>query len=380
MARRVKERPAILISKDLNKLMEEYTSRLEKKVANEGQFFRLMADAMPQIVWTALPTGQPDYFNRRWYEYTGLSEEKSLTSNTLGITHHDDIPTVQKAWKAALKSGEPYEAEFRMREARTGRYRWFLGRALAGTDSSSKIIKWFGTCTDIDEQKKAQAQKDEFIAIASHELKTPLTSIKTFAQLLGRHLEAVKDQDSLAYVTRMNSQIDRLANLVKELLDISLLDSGKLGLRKEKFDFDGFMKETIKSLQLLSDGHKIFFKGQTKANYKGDRDRIEQVLTNLVINGIKYSPKSDKIVVSCSREKSAIKVAVKDFGMGIPKKEQKHIFERFFRVDGPELETFSGLGLGLYISAEIIRKAGGEIWVDSEVGKGATFSFTLPIK
>ncbi len=184
--------------KSLDDLMEEYTSRLEKRVAYESRFFRLMADAMPQIVWTAQPNGKADYFNRRWYEYTDTTESAAMTNNWLSIAYPDDLAANKKLWASAVKNNLPFESELRFKDKQSGGFKWFLVRALPGRDTSGKTIKWFGTCTDIDEHKKAQANKDEFIAITSHELKTPLTSLKAFNQLLQLQMEAATAVRSLA--------------------------------------------------------------------------------------------------------------------------------------------------------------------------------------
>lgn len=367
---------------DLEALMDEYVSKLEERVAIETQNFQLMADAMPQIVWTTLPDGTADYYNKRWYEYSGFSKEKTFSYSgwkvMKGIMPSDDRKKVIHRWEHSLKTGEPFEAEFRLRDL-NGNYRWHLGRAMPGYDSKGKIVKWFGTSTDIDEHKRAQEQKDEFIAIASHELKTPVTSIKIFSQMIQRHVEEEGNKELEEKVSKVNNQLDKLTVLINDLLDVSKIDTGRLELNRTHVDIDAFVADVVKNQQLVIDTHTITVKGEAQTSLVVDENRLEQVLVNFISNAAKYSPDSDKIVIHVNRDNKEVLVGVQDFGIGIAQHELKRVFSRFFRVTGTRQETFPGMGLGLYISAEIIEREGGRAWVESEPGKGSTFYFALPI-
>lgn len=363
---------------NLETLLEEYTSRLEVQVAQESRFYRLMADAMPQIVWMAGTDGTTDYFNRRWYEFTGLDEAASLRQGWLAIVHPDDLKKTKQLWEVSQKNGSLFETEARFATSDKNTYRWFLIRALPGLGTNRRIIKWFGTCTDIDEQKRTQANKDEFIAITSHELKTPLTSLKAFNQVIELQMKKLKNADALDIVDKMNSQIDRLNGLINDLLDISLLDTGKLRFRKQNLDFDEFVYSTIENLRLIIPSHKISIEGRTGKSIRGDRNRLEQIIINLISNAAKYSPKAKQIQVKLEANNNFVTLHVKDCGLGIPKNEQQNIFQRFYRVQHPAYAMSSGFGLGLYISNEILKNHNGRLWVESQLGKGSTFSFSLP--
>jgi PAS domain S-box-containing protein len=361
--------------------MEEYTSRLEQKIALETRNFKVMADAMPQIVWTATPEGNTDYFNKRWYDYTGAKAGGDLT-DPFGqqILHPDDTERTVQMWRRCVKTGEPFEVEYRLRDHASGQYRWFLGRALPGYDDKGQIVKWFGTSTDINESKEAQQQKDEFIAIASHELKTPVTSIKAFTQLVQRKLERGGNAELAGHLAKMDGQVDKLNMLISELLDVSKIDSGKLDLNLERFDVDGFIREVVENQQMVSPRHQIQIEGEAKSQIWADKNRLEQALVNLVSNGIKYSPHSDRLVIRVCRGEGEVNIGVQDFGLGIDPAQQPQIFERFFRVKGAGRETFAGLGLGLYIASEIVKRHGGRLWVESDGKSGSTFYMTLPTK
>ena len=232
---------------------------------------------------------------------------------------------------------------------------------------------------DITERKQLDQQKDEFMRIASHELKTPVTSIKAYAQIMQRRFERKDDDESAKNMARMNAQLDKLTGLIGDLLDVTKIEAGKMQFQTQSFDFDVLVLEIAETMQLTSEQHNVIVKGRAGKQAWGDRERTGQVLINLIGNAIKYSPHSGKIIISVASNDTEITTSVRDYGLGISREKQEKVFERFFRVSDPSMESFSGLGLGLYISAEIIRRLGGKIWVKSTTGKGSTFCFTLPI-
>ncbi|MBI2597491.1 GAF domain-containing sensor histidine kinase [Candidatus Daviesbacteria bacterium] len=224
--------------------------------------------------------------------------------------------------------------------------------------------------------EQAIKARDKFISIASHELKTPLTTLKSFSQIL---LRRFPDKGELvSYLSKMENQLDRLNSLVASLLDVSCIQSGKLELQKEKFDLQNLLLEQIEDLQAISPLHKIVLEKAIAAPVFADKYRLSQVLTNLISNAIKYSPKADKIIVSLTGGRNFITVAIQDFGIGIAQKNFKKIFEPFYQVNNTIRKSFSGLGLGLHICHEIIQRHQGEIWVKSIKGEGSVFSFKLP--
>jgi PAS domain S-box-containing protein len=233
--------------------------------------------------------------------------------------------------------------------------------------------------SDITEQKELEQRKDEFISFASHELKTPITSIKGYLQLIQKnHLKEI-ELDVKKHIQKMDSQVSKLIKLINDLLDISKIQSGKISYNAAKVDLNQCIKESIDEVQQLDSKHKIIVQGNIKRKVTGDYDRIVQVITNLLSNAIKYSPGAPEITVSVAIQENDALVKVQDFGIGINKNNQKEIFDRFYRVSGNDEKTYPGLGIGLYISSEIIKHHKGKIWVDSEKGKGSTFCFMLPL-
>jgi PAS domain S-box-containing protein len=232
---------------------------------------------------------------------------------------------------------------------------------------------------DITERKELEQRKDEFISMASHELKTPVTSLKGFLSLLQRRLTTQEDENGLHYLARMNAQVNKLTKLINDLLDISKMQTGQLVYREERFDLDALAQEIVENVQGTTQTHRLLLEGQIQAEAFGDRDRIGQVLINLLNNAIKYSPQADTVLVHVTQDQNQAHVSVQDFGIGIAKEHQHKIFERFYQVTDPEEKTYPGLGIGLYISCEIVKRHGGQLWVESKKGEGATFHVTLPL-
>ena len=235
--------------------------------------------------------------------------------------------------------------------------------------------------TELEAAKKLTEQllqqRDEFISIASHEMKTPLTTAKGYIDLLLYSIHA-KDQEPYLYASKTSKAIERLTNLVKELSDASKIQNGKLDYNMEVFDINKLLDETIEDMQHGVKSHLIQKTGNSTLQISGDKERLRQVLINLLSNAIKYSPNADKVLVKIEEYKSTIKVAVQDFGVGMSGGHLDKIFDRYYRVQEHAI-NFQGLGIGLYISNSIIKRHNGTMWVESEPDKGSTFYFRLPL-
>jgi PAS domain S-box-containing protein len=227
--------------------------------------------------------------------------------------------------------------------------------------------------------KESDRKKDEFMGIASHELKTPLTSLKAYTQLIVDAVEQ-KDYSNLSkYVYKSAEGVQKIERLVNDLLDVSRIQSGRLQLNETQFDFIKLVNTSIENIALIAPGYWVERKGLESIKIKADRERLEQVMMNLLTNAVKYSPEKREITVEVETTPSFLKTKIIDHGIGIPAEKLSKIFTRFYRVDDNS-QRFAGLGIGLYISAEIIRRHGGEIGVESEEGRGSCFWFTLPIE
>lgn len=324
--------------------------------------------------------------NKQAVKILGFNSEKdiykniSLLINKLDLRHSDNEKkiTYKNSALAQALSGKKIVYEAVITNQLT-RQKQSIRAAAAPIYNGREIKGAVAVVTDITDRKRLESQKDEFIGIASHELKTPVTSIKAYTQVLKYKFQQQGDLESATQLSKMDAQLNKLTNLIGDLLDVTKIEAGKLRFEKNMFDFDELVNEVTELMQLTTNRHKIILKCNTNQNIVGDRERTGQVLTNLISNAIKYSPRSKKICVTGSTDNNFVYVSVKDFGIGMSKVSQMKVFDRFYRVSGPNNQSFPGLGLGLYISAEIIKRLGGTIWVESTKGRGSTFSFSLPI-
>ncbi len=528
------------------------------------EIFRYLVDSLPEIIYITDSDGQPIYYNKQWFVYTGANPKNIKKFNWEKTVFSPDLPFVKREWKKSHLKKTAFEAELRLVN-RHGKEEWFLERSVPIKNSKGKIINWFGIATNINKRKHTEQKlkinedklanlskaskiltssidykvtltniaratvpcfadwiiidivkdnqtidrvvvyhrnlkfkkytkilknkyppkmsssygvtrviksgksiyspkvpeadiknacqslehyrilkllgfksglclilkarkkilgaitliyghsdrtynrtdyqtaqdlanrvaiaidnsilfkkiqnaislRDEFISVASHELKTPVTSIKVYSQALHKHFEKKDDISMSKHFIKMNNQIDNLLNLVNDLLDASRIEHGKLELRKELFDLNSLIRETALEMQETT-RLKIEILGKIQKKVYGDRYRINQVIVNLLSNAIKYSPNSNIIKIHLTSEKDVAVVQVQDFGIGIDKTQLSHLFKRFFRVSDPKLKTYPGLGIGLFISNEIIKRHNGNMTVVSQKGKGSIFSFTIP--
>ncbi len=351
---------------------DQFESR-QKLVESEAQF-RLMAESMPQQVWTADADGALDYVNTVTQQYFGRTAGFITGSGWQHFIHPDDIDQCIGLWSRAIATSELYQVEFRL-QRNDGAYHWHLSRALP-LKNNEKIIKWLGTNTDIEDHKQVEQKKDEFISIASHELKTPLTSLKAYLQLIDRIPGA--NTTTKQFVDKSLQQLKRLEKLVDDLLDVSKITSGKIIYNITTFNFAEAIREAVQSVQLAVATHRLIITENVNVDFEGDRFRIEQVITNFLTNAVKYSPGSDKVIIRSAIEQNNIIVAVQDFGIGIEKEHLGKLFDRFYRVDNTAMK-YEGLGLGLYVASEILNRHKGNFWIESEPGAGSTFFFRLPL-
>ncbi|MEO7313207.1 MAG: ATP-binding protein [Chitinophagaceae bacterium] len=359
--------------------LEEKVNQRTRELLISREHFRFLADNIPVIAWTATPNGMINYCNKRWYDLTQMQEGIDFFDQWAEMIHPDERTLAIKTWEKSIATGLPYRMEYKIKNGNDGSYLWHFGHALPYKNESGEVVAWFGTATDIDFQKKALEQKDEFISMVSHELKTPVTSLKGYTQLAELVLDKEKEPQVYDYLTRMNTQIGKLTRLIGDLLQVTAFNNGLLQFDEDHFDLNALVGEVVAEMRLSTDRHRIDWKSPGPVIIYGDRDRIGQVISNIISNAIKYSPNADQIVVSSFFKDGEIVFYVQDFGIGISREQQEKLFTRFYRVPRIMGNTFPGLGLGLYISSAIIEKHHGRMWVESDENSGATFYFSLPL-
>lgn len=349
--------------------------------------FKTLADSMPQIVWTADADGKIDYFNQRWYSYLRLPDKTFPINDLTENMHPDDVAGYFGNWNISVDTGNPFQVEFRFRDQNNpGHYCWLLAKALPITDPNGAIVKWHGSFTDINDLKLAQLsiqqlvkEKEDFIHIASHELKTPVTSLKGSIQLLERMSgEGALTEEMDVLIQMAVRQVNKLSRMVGDLLDVARMDADKIELVGRDFLLQEAIADSLEQVRFLAPKSTIRVDGPTDIRIHSNKERIEQVITNFLSNAIKYSPEGAVIVLEPSLLDGHLRISVTDHGIGIPSSKLPFVFDRFFRVEGSS-DKFSGLGLGLYISAGIVSRLRGDIGAMSELGKGSTFWFTLPV-
>ncbi|HJT56857.1 MAG TPA: ATP-binding protein, partial [Ktedonobacteraceae bacterium] len=370
--------------------------QMEEALRHSAEYLRLLAESMPQKIFTAKPNGDVDYFNPQWSEFTGLSFEQIRDWGWTQFIHPDDLEENIRRWKHALSTGEPFYYEHRFRRA-DGTYRWHVSRAIPIRDDAGTIMMWIGANTEIEEQKQLEERKDEFLRMASHDLRSPLTAMKGNLQLAQRQLtrllstsdfttetaqSALKELSRL--ITRAQRQTEVQNRLIGDLLDVSRIQAGKLDLDLVPCDLASLVREIVLDHQASTPGRSITLHVPDTEELLlvlADPGRIGQVVSNYLTNALKYSPASAPITVGVEGVGNDVRVWVRDQGPGLTTEQQQRIWERFYQA--PDIAVQSGpskgLGLGLHICQTLIARHGGAVGVESKKDQGATFWFTLPL-
>ena len=360
----------------LNKELELRVAKRTRALAESETRFRMMMETIPQIAWTNTVDGDVIFYNQRWYDYTGLGHVKDRLDGIEGVIHFADRKIYLLNFIAILKSKK--EGEFQIRGRRAdGVYRWHLVRMIPVLDEHAAVNLWVGTATDIEELKQLQQHKDDFISIASHELKTPITSLKASLQLLDRLKDNPASTMFPVLIGKATKNLEKVNTLIEDLLNATMANEGQLRIHREMINIGDLIAESCDHVR--TEGiYTIITNTADTIKVYADAIKIEQIIVNFVNNAIKYAPKSMEIVIHTEKIGSNLKVSVSDTGPGIEQIKLPNLFDRYYRADTSGTQ-YNGLGLGLYISSEIIKKHQGTIGVDSELGKGSTFWFTLPL-
>jgi PAS domain S-box-containing protein len=363
--------------------------------------FRNLADTMPQMFWITRPDGYHEYYNQRWYEYTGTTPAQAEGEGWSRILHPDDVEKTVPIWQESLRTGNFYNVEYRFRRAADGQYRWHIGRAFPLRDETGRIVKWFGSCTDIHDQKcaieerdqalerersaRAQAEtanriKDEFLAVLSHELRSPLNPILGWTKLLkgGKCDETTRDR-ALEIIER-NAKLQ--SQLIEDLLDVSRILRGKLKLVVAPVNLATTIESALETVRLSAQDKQVEvrFLKEAEAIVSGDFNRLQQVIWNLLSNAVKFTPEGGQVTIRLAALLSFAQITITDTGKGISPDFLPHIFEQFRQADSSTTRSFGGLGLGLAIVKQLVELHGGTIQAASQgESLGATFTVKLPL-
>jgi PAS domain S-box-containing protein len=404
---------------DLRRIQLELKAAKVATAVREGaERFSFLADTMPLIIWTARPDGIVDYCNKAWLDFSGMTFEETMRSGLRAALHPDDFLASMEHWTRCFTTGKVYEAQYRLKRAADGAYRWQLARALPRRDEHGAIVQWVGTCTDIDDDQRRketlQAAHDElelrvlertfelqtakeaaeaanrikgqFLANISHEIRTPMNGIIGMTELA---LDTELTTTQLNYLSMVKISADALLVLINDILDLSKIEAGQMHFEAVDFHLRDCFASVLKPLGILADQKGLVLTADIPPGVPdlliGDPRRLRQILVSLTANAIKFTDRGSvtvrAAVESATEGGQCLHFYVTDTGIGIPEEKQTLIFEAFTQADGSSTRTRGGAGLGLAIVSHLVWRMGGRIWVESTVGKGTTFHFTarLPV-
>ena len=355
-------------------------------IATRSRFENLL-ELAPQIVWFADGEGRLTYCNQYWYSYTGLSERETLGDGWINALHPDDRDRIATGWSDAVKQGVEYESELRLRKL-DGDYCWFLVRSRPSRDEFGKINARLGIGIDIEERKRAEQEalaasraKSEFLASMSHELRTPLNAIGGYAELLALGVRGSLNADQAQDIARIRRSQKHLLTLINDVLNFAKVDAGQAEYRLTAVPVDEALKDTESMIapQILAKGLRYQYKGAGRTeSVLADPEKMQQIVLNLLSNAVKFTETGGSITVSATPHGGCIEISVKDTGVGIAEEKIDKVFDPFVQAGRQLNQPAQGVGLGLAISRDLARAMNGEICLESAVGKGSTFTLSLP--
>ncbi|HEX8538325.1 MAG TPA: ATP-binding protein, partial [Cystobacter sp.] len=376
-----------IIDADLKRqVLREQEARAEAEEAR--RLLASLTEAIPQMVWSTDPLGNSDFFNSIWFERTGFSLDEARGQGWAQVVHPEDRQRTLHAWLEATRLVQDFEIEHRFRMV-DGSYRWQLSRALPVRGPDGQVTRWFGTSTDIDDKKRAEEERsrailarEEILAMVSHDLKNPLGAILLTTALMRRStLEGEQGEQFRGHLEKVQRAAERMNSLIRDILDMARIEAGHFVIEPAPHPPITLMEEAIELLLPLAAQKGLRLERHGWSEPLGpvhcDRERILQVFSNLLGNAIKFTPAGGSVLVSAEPGEGTVLFSVKDTGPGIPAEQLPHLFDRYWQARD---KARMGSGLGLFISRGIIAAHGGHIWVDSTVGVGSTFSFTLPLE
>ncbi|RQO73902.1 hypothetical protein DBR43_00390 [Pedobacter sp. KBW06] len=361
-----------------NIITEQVITR--KKVEQAEEMLRLSIEAANVGTWYMDVNTRDFIASSRMKELYGYYPHEEVSYDAvISQIPEEHRNKVRLAVEQAIASGESYSIEHPVIGHHDQTLRWVRALGKLYPPTVGHTAHFSGLTLDITEQKRDEMRKNDFIGMVSHELKTPLTSLNGYLQLLIARMKKTEDVFTLTSLEKAHLQVKKMSTMINGFLNISRLESGKIHLDMQVFDLDQLIAEIIEETRPTLQHHSLTLSPCNPVSIYADREKIGSVVSNLLSNAIKYSPKGKKIEVNCEVHEGMVEVSVKDEGMGIKPQAIEKLFERFYRVETKHTQNISGFGIGLYLCAEILLHHSGKIWVESEIGVGSTFYFSLPL-
>lgn len=367
----------------------EYSSRLsdskglgshESFRTNDGFYRSLVESLVGYGVFTTDKMGNISSWNAGAQKLFGYKEKEIIAKNVLILLRKKDVNKLKlkREFNQVKKNGKIVVERYYVHKS--GSQFWASGLVFSLGDEKDVSRGFTFIVRDLTEKMEFEKRKDAFISTATHELKTPITSMKLYAQIVEQEIKKSKNKQNIKSIAELNNQLNKVMALMDYLLDVAKIQKGKLELKKTHFSIDILVEETIATIQMVSKKHMIIQEGKVKEKVYADRDRLKQVLINLITNAIKYSPGANKVIVIGTDDEKELVISVRDFGFGISKGDQASVFGRFYRAATAIDHNIDGIGLGLYVAQQIIMAHKGKMWLESEMDKGSSFFFSLPRK
>ncbi len=371
--------------------LTERTQQAERSAAavvEAERQWRIMLDAIPTLAWTAKSDGYIDWYNSRWYEYTGTTSADMEGWGWQSVHDPVALPRVLERWQASISTGRPFEMTFPLRGA-DGRLRPFLTRVSPVVDPQGNVVRWFGTNTDVETEhaareaaERANQAKSDFLAMMSHELRTPLNAIAGYSELLEIGVHGQLAADQLDAVTRIQRSQRHLLSLINDVLNFAKLEAGRVEYTLAPVSVKEIIDEIepLVAPQIQAKGLAFLRDEQVRdCVVLADSEKVQQVLLNLLSNAIKFTATGGTITMRCRSEHRVIAIAVEDTGIGIPEDRLERVFEPFVQIERRLSSSHEGTGLGLSISRDLAEGMGGKLQAESVVGVGSVFTLRLPV-
>jgi PAS domain S-box-containing protein len=356
--------------------------RISEALLDSERKMRLINNLIPQVIWTVTPDGVPGHFNQNWYRYTGFSPDKPWNVRWDEIVHPEDIDEVAQRWREVQRTGEPFSAEFRFKRF-DGTYRWFLARAEPMRDATGKIVEWFGTSTEIDDQKRAlqlseeeQRLREQFVSMLSHDLRNPLSAAMATAQIIARMPGDPERVGGLAQ--RIFEDLGRANKMIQDLLDVNRIRAGKpLPVQIERCDLVRIAERACSDLSAIHGDRFKLRMPRSLEGYWSARD-LHRLLDNLLVNAVKYGRTDTPVEVALRDDGTTVEISVHNEGKSISPEDLARLFKPFVRTGSAQGGKSQGWGIGLTVVRGVAQAHAGRVEVESAPGAGTTFRVTLP--
>lgn len=365
---------AIITFNDITEL-----KKIQQELNVSNKMLGIAMDSAQMGMWSINVATREFIPSLRLKEIFGFHRDEQMTYEA-AISQIDDKyrTLVTEAVEANINENIKFDIEYPLRGLHDGKLRWVRANGDLSNDQDDNPAYFTGVVHDITVHKQDEIRKNDFIAMVSHELRNPLASLQGYIQLLLSRAKKDEDTFCIAKLDKAQNQVKKMTVLINGFLNVSSFEAGKIYLNEQIFEMESLINEIIEEIVLTNVRHTVVLNPCPSLVVKADRDKIGQVINNFLSNSIKYSPNGKNIEVSCNVVDGNVQVGVKDEGMGINPQDQERLFDRYYRIENRDTQAISGFGLGLYLSAEIIQRHNGKVWVESETGKGSTFYFSLP--